>query len=68
MEYITRFPTYARRLRDQVMWHEAIELGHGTNPQGPPEVSGLSFGELLGRGGMCSVFQALDDQTGDRFQ
>lgn len=50
------------------MWHEAIELGHGTNPQGPPEVSGLSFGELLGRGGMCSVFQAVVDQTGDRFQ
>lgn len=65
MEYITRFPTHARRLRDQVMWHEAIELGSGSNPQGPPDVPGLTVGELLGRGGMCSVFQAMDDQTGE---
>ena len=65
MEYIARFPAHARRLRDQVMWHEAIELGSSSHPQGPPEIPELTVGELLGRGGMCSVFHAADEQTGE---
>lgn len=64
-EYIARFPLHARRLRDQVMWHEAIELGQviGGAPASVPQVPGLTMGELLGRGGMCSVFRAVDPQS-----
>src|SRR5688572_3858370 len=66
MEYIARFPQHARRLRDQVMWHEAIELGTGPGQAAaPPEVPGLAVGELLGRGGMCSVYRAVDPNSGD---
>jgi hypothetical protein len=64
MEYISRFPHHARRLRDQVMWHEAIELGHAPAHTSPPEVPGLSVGELVGRGGMCVVFRGVDEITG----
>jgi serine/threonine-protein kinase len=69
MEYIARFPHHARRLRDQVMWHEAIELGPtiGGPPAGPPDVPGLAMGELLGRGGMCSVYRATDAASGEAF-
>jgi serine/threonine protein kinase len=63
LEYSTRFPQHARRLRDQVMWHEAIELGPPA--AGPPEIPGLVVGDLLGRGGMCSVFRAVDAESGD---
>jgi eukaryotic-like serine/threonine-protein kinase len=64
-EYISRFPTHARRLRDQVMWHEAIELGSHTVAQvGLPEISGYTVSEMIGRGGMCSVYRALDEKTG----
>jgi serine/threonine-protein kinase len=66
MEYIARFPQHARRLRDQVMWHEAIELGTGPGQAAaPPEVPGLAVGELLGRGGMCSVYRAVDPNTSE---
>lgn len=65
VEYIARFPLHARRLRDQVMWHEAIELN--TVIGGPPaptiEIPGLALGELLGRGGMCSVYRAVENET-----
>ena len=65
MEFLARFPQHARRLRDQVMWHEAIELGHIGGPAaGPPVVPGLTMGDLLGRGGMCSVYRAKDGETG----
>jgi len=65
MEFLARFPQHARRLRDQVMWHEAIELGHAGGPVvGPPDVPGLKVGDLLGRGGMCSVYRATDTQSG----
>ena len=66
LEYVGRFPEYARRLRDQVMWHEAIELGQvlGGVPATIPEIPGLTLDELLGRGGMCSVYRAVDAQTG----
>ena len=63
LEYITRFPQHARRLRDQVMWHEAIELGPPA--AGPPDIPGLAVGELLGRGGMCSVYRAVDTESGE---
>jgi serine/threonine-protein kinase len=64
-EYISRFPQHARRLRDQVMWHEAIELGQviGGAAAPPPEIPDLKIGDLLGRGGMCSVYRALDAAT-----
>jgi eukaryotic-like serine/threonine-protein kinase len=64
MEYIARFPNHARRLRDQVMWHEAIELGHAPSDTAPPEVPGLAVGEIIGRGGMCVVFRGVDEVTG----
>jgi hypothetical protein len=65
MEFLARFPQHARRLRDQVMWHEAIELGHIGGPAaGPPVVPGLTMGDLLGRGGMCSVYRAKDGESG----
>jgi serine/threonine-protein kinase len=64
MEYIARFPQHARRLRDQVMWHEALELGQGPAFAAAPEIPGLAVGELLGRGGMCAVYQALDEASG----
>ena len=62
LEYVARFPQHARRLRDQVMWHEAIDLGPPAS--GPPDVPGLAVGDLLGRGGMCSVYRAVDAETG----
>jgi serine/threonine-protein kinase len=67
LEYIGRFPQHARRLRDQVMWHEAIELGQviGGAPPPVPEIAGLAVSELLGRGGMCSVYRAVDAETGN---
>jgi len=64
MEFLARFPQHARRLRDQVMWHEAIELSPVTGADGPPEIPGLTVGDLLGRGGMCSVYRATDAETG----
>jgi hypothetical protein len=64
LEYIARFPQHARRLRDQVMWHDAIELGPPSSA-GPPAVPGLAVGELIGRGGMCSVFRATEIATGE---
>jgi serine/threonine-protein kinase len=64
LEYIARFPQHARRLRDQVMWHEAIEFGPPSSA-GPPTIPGLVVGELIGRGGMCSVFRAADETTGE---
>ena len=66
LEYIGRFPQHARRLRDQVMWHEAIELGQviGGAPAPIPEIPGLTVAELLGRGGMCSVYRAVDAESG----
>jgi serine/threonine protein kinase len=64
LEYVARFPQYARRLRDQVMWNEAIELSP-TSSVGPPGIPGLEVGELLGRGGMCSVYRAVETATGD---
>jgi serine/threonine-protein kinase len=63
LEYVARFPGHARRLRDQVMWHEAIELSP-TSSMGPPPIPGLEVGDLLGRGGMCSVYRAIDTATG----
>jgi hypothetical protein len=67
LEYIGRFPQHARRLRDQVMWHEAIELGQviGGAPPQIPEIPGLTVAELLGRGGMCSVYRAVDTESGN---
>ena len=62
LEYVARFPKHAARLRDQVMWNEAIELS--PLPVGPPEIPGLDIGERLGRGGMCSVYRAVDTRTG----
>jgi eukaryotic-like serine/threonine-protein kinase len=64
LEFLTRFPQHARRLRDQVMWHEAIELDPGSSTGKVPEVPGLIMGELLGRGGMCSVYKAVDQESG----
>ncbi|HKB02852.1 MAG TPA: serine/threonine-protein kinase [Gemmataceae bacterium] len=64
MEFIARFPHHARRLRDQVLLHEAIELGHEAMGGGPPEVPGLAVQELLGQGGMCSVYRAVDEKAG----
>jgi serine/threonine-protein kinase len=64
LEYIARFPLHAPRLRDQVMWHEALELGP-PSVAGPPTVPGLVVGELIGRGGMCSVYRANDVTTGE---
>ena len=63
LEYIARFPQHARRLRDQVMWHEAIELGPPA--AGPPDIPGLAMGDLLGRGGMCSVYRAVNAESGE---
>lgn len=63
-EFLSRFPEHARRLQDQVMWHEAIELDRGLATRAIPEVPGLKMGELLGRGGMCSVYRAVDQQSG----
>ncbi len=63
LEYVARFPEHARRLRDQVMWNEAIDLGPPSSI-GPPRIPGLEVGELLGRGGMCSVYRAVDGTTG----
>jgi len=62
LEYLARFPAHADRLRDQVMWHEAIDLS--PLPPGPPEVPGLEIAERLGRGGMCTVYRAVDAGTG----
>jgi serine/threonine-protein kinase len=65
MEFLARFPQHARRLRDQVLWHEAIEFGPMSGgADGPPEVPGLTIGDLLGRGGMCSVYRAIDAESG----
>jgi eukaryotic-like serine/threonine-protein kinase len=66
LEYISRFPQHARRLRDQVMWHEAIELNQviGGAAAPMPDLPGLTIGELLGRGGMCSVYRGVDAQSG----
>ena len=63
LEYVARFPQHARRLRDQVMWHEAIEWARRRTPA-RPAIPGLEVGELLGRGGMCSVYQAVETATG----
>jgi serine/threonine protein kinase len=63
LEYVARFPQHAHRLRDQVMWHEAIDMGPPSNA-GPPPIPGLEVGELLGRGGMCSVYKAVETATG----
>jgi eukaryotic-like serine/threonine-protein kinase len=64
LEYVARFPKHAPRLRDQVMWNEAIDMGPPSSA-GPPRIPGLEVGELLGRGGMCSVYRAIDGSTGD---
>lgn len=64
LEYVARFPQHAHRLRDQVMWHEAIDLGPPSSI-GIPVVPGLEIGELLGRGGMCSVYRARETATGE---
>lgn len=65
VEYIARFPLHARRLRDQVMWHEAIELNQviGGNDLPKVEIPGLTIGDLLGRGGMCAVYRAIESET-----
>lgn len=63
-EFLNRFPQHARRLQDQIMWHEAIELDRGLSPRPVPEVPGLIMGEILGRGGMCSVYKAVDKESG----
>jgi serine/threonine protein kinase len=63
-EYVARFPQHEQRLRDQVMWHEAIELDAGIALSRAPEIPGLTIGDLLGRGGMCSVYRAVDTATG----
>jgi len=60
LEYVARFPQHARRLRDQVMWNEAIDFAPPSS-LGPPPIPGLEVGELLGRGGMCSVYRAVDE-------
>jgi hypothetical protein len=65
MDFIARFPTYAHRLRDQVHLHEALEHGHTPlGGPGPPDIPGLAVGDLLGRGGMSTVYQATDAETG----
>jgi eukaryotic-like serine/threonine-protein kinase len=64
MEFIARFPLHARRLRDQVLLHEAIEFGHEALTGGPPVVPGLVVGDLLGQGGMCSVYRAVEEKSG----
>jgi serine/threonine-protein kinase len=48
------------------MWHEAIELGQviGGSAAPPPEIPGLKLGDLVGRGGMCAVYRATDDESG----
>ncbi|WP_020470712.1 serine/threonine-protein kinase [Zavarzinella formosa] len=65
-EYISRFPRFARRIRDQVMWHEAIDLGapEETAHRGMPKIPGLTLHELLGQGGMSSVYRATDEDHG----
>ena len=63
-DFLTRFPQHARRLQDQVMWHEAIELDRELSARPAPELPGLTMGEMLGRGGMCSVYQATDPVSG----
>jgi serine/threonine-protein kinase len=66
MEYVARFPAHARRLRDQVMWHEAIELSGSPSQFGAlPEIPGFTVSALLGRGGMCSVYRAVDENGAD---
>jgi hypothetical protein len=65
MDFIARFPTHAHRLRDQVNLHEALEQGHTPlGGPGPPDIPGLVVGELLGRGGMSTVYHATDIETG----
>jgi len=64
LEYLARFPEHARRLKDQVMWSEALDLSRPSSI-GPPRIPGLEVGDLLGRGGMCAVYQAVDTATGD---
>lgn len=63
LEYVGRFPRFARRLHDQIQWHEAIEMSPVPTAD-PPAVPGLRMGEQLGRGGMCSVYRAVDEATG----
>jgi hypothetical protein len=62
MEYIARFPQHARRLRDQVMWHEAISSDSSFDSilDTMPEIPGLAIGDRLGRGGMSSVYHAIE--------
>lgn len=62
--FVERFPDYSDRLRDQVMWHEAISDVSPAITKGPPTIAGITVGELLGRGGMASVYRATDDATG----
>src|SRR5262249_57446711 len=64
MEFMARSPHHARRLRDQVLLHEAIEFGHEALAGGPPVIPGLVVGNLLGQGGMCSVYRAVEEKSG----
>ncbi len=64
MDFIARFPEHARRLRDQIMWHEAIELGNVFGTAVAPVIPGLAVGELLGQGGMSTVYRATDEHSG----
>ena len=66
MEYLARFPQHAARLRDQVMWHQALDFGPlGEGPVDTfPVIPGLAIGDRLGRGGMCSVYHAIEIENG----
>lgn len=67
MEYVARFPRFARRLRDQVMWHEAIDLGtpEEVSHRGMPKIPGYTLQHVLGQGGMSTVYQALNEDTSE---
>jgi serine/threonine protein kinase len=60
-EYMSRFPTFARRLREQVQWHEAIDLiPQPTMPTTLPEFPGYQTVAFAGRGATCCVYEAKD--------
>lgn len=57
-EYMSRFPKFARRLREQVQWHEAIELEPEPTSPVLPDFPGFTTRAFAGRGATCSVYEA----------